>query len=109
MKLKLFISVLAGLALSVTASAQPKGGGATAGPPANTNAESTSTIGKYANFDQALAHQRGGMYFSGKITVDGGSLPWDPIPIIVDCNGTVKYNTPSTSRGVDLISAGWLV
>src|SRR5271154_4976607 len=108
MKLKLFISVVAGLSLSVTASAQPKGGGggAAAGPPANPNAEMTSGVGKYANFDQTLAHQHGGVYFSGKVAVDGGSLPWDPIPIIVDCNGTVKYDTQTDAKGGFAIESG---
>ena len=101
MKVKLFIAVLAALALSVTASAQPKGGGggAAPGPPPNPNAEMASGVGKYANFDQTLAHQHGGVYFSGKVAVDGGTLPWDPIPVIVDCNGTVKYDAQTDAKG----------
>ena len=101
MKVKLFIAVLAGLALSVTASAQPKGGAGGAAPGRRTRpkAEMASGVGKYANFDQELAHQHGGMYFSGKVAVDGGTLPWDPIPVIVDCNGTVKYDTQTDAKG----------
>src|SRR5271170_49571 len=101
MKLKLFISVLAGLALSVTASAQTKGGGggAAAGAPSNRNAEEASGVGKYSNFDQTLAHQHGGVYFIGKVAVNGGVLPWDPIPVLVTCNGTPRYNTQTDSKG----------
>ncbi len=108
MKLKLFISIPVGLALSVTASAQAKGGGggAAAGPPSNPNAEMASGTGKYANFDQLMAHQHGGMYFIGKVAVDGGTLPWDPIPVIVDCNGTVKYDTHTDTKGTFSIESG---
>jgi len=59
----------------------------------------TSGVGKYANFDQAMAHQHGGMYFAGKVAVADGSLPWDPIPVIVDCNGVVKYDTQTDAKG----------
>jgi tetratricopeptide (TPR) repeat protein len=104
MKLKLFIAVLAGLALSVTASAQAKGGGggggAAAGPPANPNAEMASGTGKYANFDQVMAHQHGGVYFMGKVAIDGGTLPWDPIQVLVTCDGTPRFDTQTDPKGV---------
>ena len=96
MKFKLFTSVLAGLALSVIASAQTKGGGAA---PSNRNAEETSGVGKYSNFDQTMAHQHGGVYFIGRVAVDNGVLPWDPIPVLVTCNGTPRYNTQTDSKG----------
>jgi tetratricopeptide (TPR) repeat protein len=112
MKLKLFIAVFAGLALSVTASSQTKGGGggAAAGPPNNPNAEQASGVGKYANFDQILAHQHGGIYFSGKVAVEGGVLPWDPIAVVVDCNGVVRYNTQTDAKGAFAIQdAGHII
>lgn len=104
MKLKLFIAGFAEIALSVAVFAQAGGGGggAAAGSAAassNHNAEMSSGVGKYANFDQTLAHQHGGMYFSGKVAVEGGVLPWDPIPVSVDCNGAVRYNTLTDAKG----------
>src|SRR5271165_3704686 len=108
MKVKLFITGLAEIALSITVFAQAGGGAAAAAGAANAakGPEMTSGVGKYANFDQAMAHQHGGMYFAGKVAVDGGSLPWDPIPIIVDCNGTVKYDTQTDAKGGFAIESG---
>src|SRR5271170_7380917 len=83
MKVKLFITGFAEIAMSITVFAQAGGGAAAAAGAANATKgpEMTSGVGKYANFDQAMAHQHGGMYFAGKVAVDGVSLPWDPIPV----------------------------
>jgi tetratricopeptide (TPR) repeat protein len=101
MKLKLFIAVLVGIAVGGVAFAQ--GGGAAAAAAGAANAtkgpEMSSGFGKDANFSQTLAHQHGGMYFAGRVAVDGGTLPWDPIPVIVDCNGVVKYDTRTDPKG----------
>lgn len=100
MKFKLFIAGFAEIALSAAVFAQAGGGAAAAGAAnATKGPEMTSGVGKYANFDQELAHQHGGMYFSGKVAVDGGTLPWDPIPVVVDCDGVVKYNTQTDVKG----------
>lgn len=100
MKLKLFIAGFTGIALSGAAFAQGGGAAAAAGASnATKGPEMSSGFGKDANFDQTLAHQHGGMYFAGKVAVDGGTLPWDPIPVIVDCNGVVKYDTQTDAKG----------
>ena len=101
MKLKLFITGLAGITLSSVALAQGGGGAAAAAGAANAakGPEMSSGFGKDANFDQTLAHQHGGMYFAGKVAVDGGTLPWDPVPVIVDCNGVVKFDTQTDTKG----------
>jgi cytochrome c-type biogenesis protein CcmH/NrfG len=99
MKFKL----LAGIgvfAVSVTVFAQGGGAAAAAGAAnASKGPEMSSGMGKDANFNQVMSQQHGGMYFSGKVAVDGGSLPWDPIPVIVDCNGVVKYDTQTDAKG----------
>ena len=106
MRLKLFIGAFAALTLSVTVSAQSKGGGgATAGAPVNPNAEMTSGVGKYANFDRELSRQRGGIYFAGKVAIDNGALPWDPIPVTVTCNGTVRYDTQTDAKSTFTIQS----
>jgi tetratricopeptide (TPR) repeat protein len=97
MKLKLYIASLAGIALGGAAFAQ--GGGAAAAAAAAKGPEMSSGFGKDANFDQTLAHQHGGMYFAGKVAVEGGALPWDPVPVFVDCNGVVKYDTQTDAKG----------
>ena len=101
MKLKLFITGLAAITLSSVALAQGGGGAAAAAGAANAakGPEMSSGFGKDANFDQTLAHQHGGMYFAGKVAVDGGTLPWDPVPVIVDCNGVVKFDTQTDTKG----------
>ena len=100
MNLKLFIAGLAGITLSGAAFAQAGGSAAAAGAAnATKGPEMSSGFGKDANFDRTLAQQHGGMYFSGKVAVDGGTLPWDPIPVIVDCSGVVKYNTRTDAKG----------
>ena len=101
MKLRLLVAASAVLSLSVSVFAQAGGGSAAASAAANASKgpEMTSGVGKYANFDQELSHQHGGMYFSGKVAVDGGTLPWDPVPVTVDCNGVVRYATQTDAKG----------
>jgi len=103
MKFTLFIVGIAGVGLTAAAFGQT--GGTAAAANATKGPEMTSGVGKYANMDQVMAHQHGGMYFSGKVAVEGGSLPWDPIPVIVDCNGTVKYNTQTDAKGAFAIQS----
>jgi len=71
------------------------------GAPSNSslNPQATSGMGKYANFDQMLAHQRGSLEFLGKIEMAGTPLPWDPIPIVVNCSGKTRYNTVTDAKG----------
>jgi tetratricopeptide (TPR) repeat protein len=72
------------------------------GNPAQANAggaEATSDVGKTANFGTLLSKQTGSMHFYGKVVVAGGRLPWDPIPVVVICNGVTKYSTYASSRG----------
>ena len=101
MKLTLLVVAVAGIGFTVTVFAQAGGGGAAAGAAANASKgpELASGMGKDANFGQVMSHQHGSMYFTGKVAVDGGVLPWDPVPVIVDCNGVVKYNTQTDPKG----------
>ena len=107
MKFKLLIVGFAGLGLTTNVFSQASGSAAATGAAnATKSPEVSSGVGKYANMDQVMAHQHGGMYFSGKVAVEGGPLPWDPIPVIVDCNGTVKYNTQTDAKGAFTIADG---
>lgn len=63
------------------------------------NAEATGDVGKYANWDQLAAHQHGSLSFQGKVVMAGGQLPWDPIPVVVACGGTPRYNTQTDAKG----------
>jgi tetratricopeptide (TPR) repeat protein len=35
----------------------------------------------------------------GKVAVEGGLLPWDPIPVTVTCNGKAAYTTVTDAKG----------
>jgi tetratricopeptide (TPR) repeat protein len=63
------------------------------------NAEKASGVGTDANFNQTLNSQVGGMRFVGKVAVAGAKLPWDPIPVVVLCDGKTRYNTVTDKSG----------
>ena len=67
--------------------------------PASPNTEAISGIGQYANLTQTASHQHGSIYFVGKVVVEGGQLPWDAIPVVVNCNGATRYHTQTDSKG----------
>lgn len=61
--------------------------------------ETSSDIGKSAKWD-SLTHQgRSGDSLVGNVTVAGGSIPWDPIPITVTCDGKISYTTNADPKG----------
>lgn len=93
-KLRLAAGVFLGMTLGAQAHGQAAAPTSTAGGP-----EANSSIGKDANYANLAEHQRGGIGFTGKIAVQGGALPWDPIPVIVTCNGVVKYRTEADGKG----------
>jgi tetratricopeptide (TPR) repeat protein len=39
------------------------------------------------------------MRFVGKVVMEGGKLPWDPIPVAVICDGKTRYNTLTDKKG----------
>jgi len=102
---KLIVALLLAVASGFSAQAQSHGSGGSTGAPPNPNAEMTSGVGKYANWDQMASHQHGSLYFQGKVEVGGGQLPWEPIPVVVTCNGKRSYNTQTTSKGLFEIEA----
>jgi tetratricopeptide (TPR) repeat protein len=72
------------------------------GTPAQANAggaEGSSDIGKQANFGKLMDKQTGSMHFYGKVAMAGGRLPWDPVPVVVICNGVTKYSTFASTKG----------
>jgi tetratricopeptide (TPR) repeat protein len=61
--------------------------------------EANSTIGKDANYATLQEHQRGGLTFTGKVVMQDAPFPWDPIPIVVTCKGTIRYRTEADAKG----------
>jgi len=65
----------------------------------NGGAEAVSDVGKEANFGELLNRQTGSMQFFGRVAMAAGKLPWDPIPVVVTCDGKVRYNTVADAKG----------
>jgi Tfp pilus assembly protein PilF len=96
----LMAAVLAGITISVQARAQDAAAAA-AGKTANPalGPEATSGIGNEANYAEVKEQQRGGMTFTGKVAVKDAPFPWDAIPVVVTCNGVVRYRTEADAKG----------
>jgi tetratricopeptide (TPR) repeat protein len=61
--------------------------------------ESSTDVGKSAKWD-SLSHQgRSGDFLLGKVLIAGGTLPWDPVPITVTCNGKISYTANADPKG----------
>lgn len=58
----------------------------------------TTGTGGGSNFDQTFNAQVGGMHFVGKVVVAGSKLPWDPIPVIIVCDGKVRDNVLADNK-----------
>jgi tetratricopeptide (TPR) repeat protein len=95
-KLFLIAAVLAGVTIGAQAHAQA---GAAAESNKAAGPEATSGFGKDANYATLQSHQRGGISFMGKVAVQDAMFPWDPIPVIVTCNGVVRYRTETDAKG----------
>ncbi len=102
MNRKLLLAGLFTVLLIPTANLQAQ---ATAGPN-NGGPAAASGFGGEANFGLMLNQQKGSMHFMGKVAVEEGSLPWDPIPIVVKCSGKTRYNTVADTKGIFDIAPG---
>jgi tetratricopeptide (TPR) repeat protein len=93
--------VFAGILMGVSMGAQAHGQAAAVSPTGSHagGPEANSDVGKDAQYAQLAEHQRGSMTFTGKVAVQDAAMPWDPIPVVVTCNGTVKYRTEADSKG----------
>jgi len=94
----------AGIAMSMAmgAAAYAQAGGAAAAATSSAKTagpEATSGFGKEANYATLEGRQVGGIRFVGKVAVEDAMFPWDPIPVIVTCNGVVRYRTEADAKG----------
>jgi tetratricopeptide (TPR) repeat protein len=97
MKAKLFLLVCAYLTFGFATSAQGTRASGTS-PAASTD------IGKASNWDALMNQGRPGDYLGGTVTVAGGALPWDPVPITVTCDGKIRYTSTADPKGKFLIA-----
>ncbi|HEX5235451.1 MAG TPA: hypothetical protein VFW25_08985 [Silvibacterium sp.] len=94
------VFLVAGLAAAVTVGAHAQSASAAAAASkAAEGPEAASGVGKDANYANVAEHQRGGMTFTGRVQVQDAAFPWDPIPVVVTCNGTVRYRTEADAKG----------
>jgi hypothetical protein len=107
MKTKFMLQVASFFALTFVCFAQGTKPGS--GPPGGSNPGPTTTAGdptKYLNrgWEEAFDKGRTGDHLRGKVTLAEGSLPWEPIPVIVTCGGTATYTTKTDSQGIFVIT-----
>jgi hypothetical protein len=101
MKIKLSVLYIAVLAFQIASFAQgakPAAGSSMPNPPASTT---PSDPNKYMNRDwnKLMKEGRAGDYLAGNVTLVGGALPWDAIPVTVTCDGKVRYTTNTDAKG----------
>lgn len=96
MNLKLLFAGLLTIALVPSTNVQAQNAGGASG--ADKDPESMTGMGAGANFDQTLNEQVGGVRFFGNVVVEGSKLPWDPIPVIVVCDGKISYNVLADNK-----------
>ena len=103
MRYRIWLAIgVMGVGLCVPAQGQSHGGGGAAAGASAKNPggpEAATNFGKDANFATLSEHQRGGLHFAGKVKVEDAAFPWDPIPVIVTCNGVVRYRTEADAKG----------
>jgi len=102
MKTKLALFVTAFLASTVANFAQSQGGstGGTTSPANPTMGPAASSdVGKYTKWNGLEQQGRSGDYLVGNVSVAGGTLPWDPIPLTVTCNGKPRFTSTTDPKG----------
>jgi tetratricopeptide (TPR) repeat protein len=98
------LCVLAGITMvmAMCAQARPQAASPVWTNPANAKTEgpeAMSGVGKDANLYTLDENQHGSVFFMGKVLVEDAPMPWDPIPVVVTCNGVVKYRTVTDAKG----------
>jgi hypothetical protein len=105
MKLVVFASSLALFPLAVLGIPQvPKGGtpAPSAGPRPIPPADPGTLINRDWNNLSALG--RSGDKLTGTVAVAGGALPWEPVLVMVTCDGKARFTTNTDRKGFFIIS-----
>ncbi len=93
------------LPLVCFAQGSKQGGGP---PPSSSAGTSSGTVdaNKYMSrgWEDAFNKGRTGDHLRGSVTLAEGTLPWEPIPVIVTCDGKASYSTETDSHGIFVIS-----
>lgn len=95
----LVVGVMAGIGARVPAQGQVSPQAAAAAGITGGGQEARSNAGRATNYTSLEERQGDGLGFIGKVAVEGATPPWDPIPVIVTCNGVVRYRTEADAKG----------
>jgi hypothetical protein len=103
MKTKLIVLVLGLAAFPLSIFAQTKTSPTPSSNPGPSGAPTDTS--KYLNRDwnKMMREGHSGDYLIGNVTVAGGALPWDPIPVTVTCDGKARYTTNTDPKGFFMI------
>jgi tetratricopeptide (TPR) repeat protein len=96
MSRKLYFAAFLAVVFVPLASLHAQNGGAAS----STSKDLGSMTGTGAgnNFNQTFNAQVGSLHFVGKVVVAGSKLPWDPIPVIIVCDGKVRGNVLADNK-----------
>ena len=64
--------------------------------------EASTDVGKSTKWNDIQKQARSGDYLLGKVVFAGlpaGSLPWDPVPVHVTCEGKIRYTADADPKG----------
>jgi hypothetical protein len=92
----------------VAAAQGARGGGAatTQSDASSANPNSTNDVSKSTNLNRLVSDGRPGDYFTGKVALASGALPWDPITVTMACHGADRVTTATDAKGGFVIAAG---
>jgi tetratricopeptide (TPR) repeat protein len=71
----------------------------------NPNAYDANNTNNSNNLNRLLSEGRPGDYFTGKVALGSGALPWDPIVVTMACNGADRVTTATDAKGAFVIAA----
>src|SRR5262249_10303944 len=99
--LAIFLAPAASFAQATKTGGGTTGGGGSSTPPASVDPA------KMMNRDMDTLRKTGraGDRLTGNVTVGGGSVPWDPIAVTVDCDGKERYATTTDGKGFFAINS----
>jgi hypothetical protein len=99
--MKKFIVVIAALsAFSIPSFAQGGKSGGGAGTTSRSVAPGAPSTILNRDFNTMTKTGRKGDYLTGDVVLEGGSLPWDPIPLTVSCDGKIRYTSARTPKAI---------
>lgn len=103
MLMKLRLMLLIPLLFEILAVAQkvpsPPPTGTISSRPAPTRPDSMQDTNQYGYWSKMTNQDRSGGALLGKVAINGEMLPWEPILVTVECNGSTVYSTSTDPKG----------